>query len=228
MSVPLAPLPARDPSAMTILLADHEPFFLHGLRGFLEKRGQCEIVGGALTGRQVLSLIATSCPDFLIMGFALQCGRDALGMAPDILRHNARLRILVAIPESVAMLGARLISAGVRGIFSRSSPAEMLASALQKILAGESFIDPATHAPSPSAPAGLSSLTPRELEVFRLLGQEKPCKDTAALLGISAKTVERHRENIKTKLHLRGADALRLAAKACILRESGAEDYLIS
>ncbi|MFA7342893.1 MAG: response regulator transcription factor [Terrimicrobiaceae bacterium] len=221
------PSPAGPGTLRRVLLADGEPLFLSGLRTLLEPQGY-EVVGEAMTGHQLLTLLAASQPDLLIMGFALQCGRDALGIIPDILRQRARLRLLVIVPVPVSPLGPRLLSAGARGIFARTSPAETLASALQKIFAGESFIDPALRSADPAtaydAPSGLTS---REREVFRLLGQEKSCKDIAALLGISPKTVERHRENIKAKLCLRTACTLHLAAKTLVHRESGGAGSLI-
>ena len=103
---------------------------------------------------------------------------------------------------------------------------------MQTVLDGEVFVDSSliTTRPRPDSTAAqcdLSVLTSREREIFHLLGTEKSYKEIADLLGISAKTVERHRENIKSKLCLGSACALTLAAKARVLWESTGVDYVI-
>jgi len=134
--------------------------------------------------------------------------------------------MIVLLPGSSALFTSRLVGAGIGGILSRQSPVESLLLAMKKVLAGENYIDPyLSNAASPAEilPAKFSSslLSAREREIYRLLGLEKTRAEIAGLLCISPKTVESHRENIKSKLQITSVRELALAARSYVSRESG-------
>jgi two-component system sensor histidine kinase TtrS len=84
--------------------------------------------------------------------------------------------------------------------------------------------------PRPDSTAGsvdLSSLTPCETRVFQLIGEGESPRDIAARLGVSPKTVESHRANIKAKLDIRSAKAFNSIARACSLWHESGIDYVI-
>lgn len=215
-----------------VILADREAVFLLGLRAILEPAGQFQILSEATRSDELLQRVSKHKPDLLLMGFRLACGRDALGLAPDLLNCSPDTATIVLLPDNSVPLTGRLVSSGLRGILARCAPAEALLPTIGKVLAGEVFVDPELSAsrPRPDSTAGQvdpSLLTSRELEVLRLVGLEKSYKDIASILGVSVKTVGAHRENIKTKLRLRGGRTLCLVAKAYVLWESSGVDYLI-
>ena len=215
-----------------VLLADREAIFLRGLRAILEPQKGFEIVGEATTSPHLLSLLSLHAPDILLVGFRLACGRDALGLAPEIQACSPDTATIVLLPANSVLLTGRILSAGVRGILARCASPDSLLPTIGKVLAGEVFVDPELSAsrPRPDSTAGHvdpSVLTSRELEVLRLIGLGHTYKDIGSLLGLSIKTVGAHRENIKSKLHLGSGRALDLVAKAYVLWESSGVDYLI-
>lgn len=215
-----------------ILIADQEPLFLHGIRASIEVKATFQVIGESTTSQQALSNLSLHKPDLLIIGFRLACGRDTLGLAPEFRNLCPGIAIIVLLPRNSGSLTRCLLLAGVRGVLARSSPCDALLTAVRNVLAGGAFVDPslATSQPRTDSTAGQcdpSTLTSREREIFHLLGMEKSYKEIAALLGISTKTVERHRENIKAKLCFGSSCALTLAAKARVLWESSGVDYII-
>ena len=215
-----------------VLLADREPIFLLGLRAILETQKRFKVEGVVTTSHELISRLSLHTPDILVMGFRLSCGRDALGLAPEILERSPDTVTIVLLPANSVLLTGRILSAGVRGILARCARAESLLPTIGKVLAGEVFVDPelAAARPRPDSTAGQvdpSVLTSRELEVLRLVGSEKTYKEIGSLLGLSIKTVGAHRENIKSKLNLGSGRALSLVAKAYVLWESSGVDYLI-
>lgn len=228
-----AKAPARSAAGRpSVLLADREAIFLVGLRAILEPQKRFEIVGEAATGSELLSRLSIHKPRILLMGFRLSCGRDALGLAPEIQKRSPDTATIVLLPGNSVILTGRILSAGVRGILARSTRIDALLPTIGKILSGEVFVDPelSIARPRPDSSAGQVDpgvLTSRELEVLRLFGMEKSYKDIASQLGLSIKTVGAHREHIKTKLNLGSSHALFLVSKAYVLWESSGVDYLI-
>jgi len=225
--------PPRSAAKRTrVLLADREAIFLHGLRAVFGAHRRIEIVGEATTSHRLLSDLSLHTPDILLMGFRLLCGRDALGLAPEVQERSPDTATIVLLPGNSVLLTGRLLTAGVRGILARCAKLEALLPTIGKVLAGEVFVDPelSVSRPRPDSTAGQvdpSVLTSRELEVLRLVGSEKNYKEIGSLLGLSIKTVGAHRENIKSKLNLGSGRALYLVAKAYVLWESSGVDYLI-
>lgn len=215
-----------------VLLADREAVYLLGLRAILEPLSRFQIPGVATHSHELLAQLALHKPDLLLMGFRLSCGRDALDLAPELLELSPDTATIVLLADNSALLTGRLLSSGIRGILCRCAPAEALVPIIEKVLAGDVFVDPEHSGtrPRPESTAGQvdpAVLSARELEVLRLIGLEKSYKDIASLLGISIKTVGAHRENIKTKLHLASGRTLCLVAKAYVLWESSGVDYLL-
>lgn len=225
-------LHAEKHPSVRVVLADSDSVFLHGLRAILEAQAGFRVLAEARTGREVVSELSRHQPDLLLMGFSMECGRDALGLSRDLIRLSDKTAVIVTLPNSSGGLARMLIESGVRGVVSRSSRIEILIAAVESVLSGNVFLDPGLRIrrPRPGSTAGqvdVSLLTPREREVFRLLGMEKNTQDIASLLGLSPKTIERHRENIMAKLGLVGASSLRLVAKAHVLWENCGVDYVI-
>ena len=215
-----------------VLLADRELVYLLGLRAILEADGRLEILGEATSGVDLLAKISLLNPTLLLMGFRLACGRDALGLAPEILASSPDMATIILLPANSVPLTGRLVSSGIRGILARCTQPAAFLPTIEKVLAGEVFVDPELSPvrPRPDSTAGQvdpAILTSRELEVLRLIGLGKTYKESASLLGLSVKTVGAHRENIKGKLHLGSASALHLVARAYVLWESSGVDYLI-
>ncbi|TSA32285.1 MAG: DNA-binding response regulator [Verrucomicrobiaceae bacterium] len=215
-----------------VLLAACEAVYLLGLRTIFASQESLEIVGEATTSHTLLPLLTHFRPEILLMSFRLYCGHDALGLAREFSERSPETAVIVLLPGNAVPLTGRLLSTGIRGLLARCARPEAFLPTIEKVLDGEVFVDPELSAtrPRPESTAGQvdpSVLTSRELEVLRLFGLGNNYKEVASHLGLSIKTVESHRENIKGKLHLGSAASLHLVAKAYVMWESSGVDYLI-
>ena len=217
---------ARKVSARRLFLADSDSIFLHGLAAILGV--EFPIAGEATTGIELLKSVKGS--DVLIMGFTLACGRNALGLLPELRRQQPDLPGIILISPTAAGMVPRLYAAGARGVLSRRTNRQDLVRLVLDAIGGRPLPPLTSHCASPDSTAGsvdLSVLTQREMEIFRLIGQGKSGREMGALLGISEKTISSHRENIKAKFTLRRGKALHLIAASHAVWETTGVDYVI-
>lgn len=221
-----SPGPAWVSSSRKVLLADSDPLFLRGLHVSLD--GDFTVVGEVTTSEECLVSVPQA--EILVMGFSLSCGRNALGLLPDLrLRHNG-LAVIVFLSPTTAWMVPRLHAAGACGVLSRRTTPEEIPRLVRDAILGKPLPSLMSHLPreeSTVGSVGISDLSARELEIFRLIGLEKSGKEIASILGISGKTVSAHRENIKTKLNLHGSRTLRLVAVSHANWEATGADFII-
>ena len=209
-----------------VLLADSDPIYLRGLRASLA--GEFFIIGEVTTSEESLASVRSA--EILVMGFSLACGRNALGLLPDLRLRHKELAVIVLLSPTSGWMAPRLHAAGARGVISRRTATEEIPGLVRDAIHRKPLPPVLGCLPRESSTAGsvdLSVLTARELEIFRLIGLAKSSKEMAALLGISEKTISAHRENIKAKLDLRGSGVLRLVAVSHAAWEATGADYVI-
>ena len=208
-----------------VLLADDHRIFRDALRMLLA--AECEVVGEASDGEQAVAIAVQLKPHVVLMD---------IGM-PGIGGLSAALRIAKQAPAcKVVMLSQyddeeyvvkALGDAGAAGYVVKSDAAEELLSAVRAVHAGRQYLSP-TIAPivlarlrngTPASSPHAASPTRRELEVLKLIGEGATAKEIAQRLGISVKTAQAHRDNIKQKLDLRSTAAMvRYAIKHKLIR----------
>lgn len=150
--------------------------------------------------------------DLLVMDPMLG-NRDALALLRDVTRCHPRLPVLVFSMCDERMYALRAVRNGARGYLMKDHAPEKLIAAIRGVLAGEIFLSQEMREQrrepcSGDLATGVEGLTDRELAVFGLIGDGCGTKEIAATLGISPKTVESHRENIKRKLGIPRIDKL--------------------
>ena len=213
-----------------VVVADREPLFLSAMCAALADLPGLHVASAVCGGRELLDQIKAVQPRVAVIGFVLACERDALGMIAEIRAASPGLSLVVILPAGGGFLAHRLGSLGVAGILSRLTTPEALREAVRTVSEGGTFMQLDGRHPRPGSTAGefaVHKLSARELEVFRHLGAGRSYKNIAALLGISPRTVEAHRSQIKTKLGIANAESLTLAASAYSFWESTGIDYLI-
>ena len=209
-----------------LLLADSDPIFLCGLASAL--RADFAIAGEATTWRDHLNLLGGV--DVDLMGFTLACGRNALGLLPEIRRQDPQIPVIVLLSPTAACVASHLKAAGCTALISRRTHPHDLPQLVREALQGCSLPPVDNHSPREASTAGsvdLSALSAREMEIFRLIGHRKSTKEIAAILNISGKTVSAHRENIKAKLKLSGSGMLNVVAVSHAVWEVTGADYII-
>lgn len=197
-----------------------------GLAVLLEREGHATIAGRAGTPAEALALTRSLTPDVIVLDLMLG-DADGLALIKDLLTHDPAARILVFTLQSEAIYAARCLRAGARGFVMKQEPVTTLYAAVHTLAQGGLHFSPsvtqevleAARTPAARPRGAIACLSDRELQVFRLTGLARPTRELAAELGISVKTVEAHRENIKNKLGLHSHAEL-TARAAAWLREA--------
>jgi DNA-binding NarL/FixJ family response regulator len=202
-------------SPLRIVLVDDTMTFRELLRVELVRRFQPAELLDFGDGREALAACLANPPDLLIVDLYL---RDADGreLVRELRAHKLSTRVvmLTAYPES--NLPAELVSLGIAGFVDKNSPIEQINRAVQRVLEGGMFFSAAVPPPLPEPQLGephlpriaASALSEREREVVRLVARGLPSKTIADTLGLSTRTVEKHRSRILAKLDLHDVPTL--------------------
>ena len=199
-----------------ILLIDDHPIMRHGLAQLLRMEEGLEICGEAGSAREGLEVIPKVSPDLVILDLTLP-DRHGLELLKEIQALHPGMRCLVLSMHDEALYAERALRAGARGYIMKEVAADHLVNAVRKILSGGIFVSEAISARmieqlsstrSRTSPAGIETLTDRELEVLGMIGVGTTTKHIAEKLSISVRTVEAHRSHIKEKLAITDGAAL--------------------
>ncbi|WPN97285.1 response regulator transcription factor [Pseudomonas sp. MUP55] len=186
---------------LRVVLADDHPIFLIGLRAVLERDEHVRIVGEANSPQALNALLQHCACDVLVTDFMMPAEpqADGLRLIEHLRRHHPDLPIVVVTMLNNAGLFHSILALGVMGLLSKASLADELPQAIRQALslAGQASGDGA-HAQEP--------LSPRELEVIRLLAGGMTVGEIAAHLHRSKQTVSAQKVSAMRKLGL-GNDA---------------------
>ncbi len=198
-----------------VLIVDDHALVRRGLREMISAEDEFEVCGEADDCDAALTAARDARPDLALVDISLPSG-SGLELAKQLLSINKELRILFVSMHDDAVFAERALRAGALGYINKSRPGEELLAALQKVARGEIALchEVAERlmrrgiSPSRERATGLESLSDRELEIFELIGRGMSTRNIAERLSLSVKTVETHRENIKTKLDVGSASEL--------------------
>ncbi|MEA2685615.1 MAG: hypothetical protein QOE93_810 [Actinomycetota bacterium] len=188
-----------------VLVVDDHPIVRQGLRSYLSTRDGIEVVGDAGDGESAVALVGEVRPDVVLMDLAMpgMGGLDAIRAVTD-LGLGTRILVLTSFSSQDQVIPA--IQAGAAGYLLKDADPEEVDRAVRAVHAGEGRLDPSVAAVVMAAATGqrgdLARLTPRELEVLRLLGQGLSNKALAERLFVAEKTVKTHVSAILAKLGL--------------------------
>lgn len=201
----------------TVLLADDHPVFRRGLRMVIASDPQFNVLDEAADGVLALARIRELRPDVALLDINMP-QQSGIEVARTLQREQLNTRVVfLTMHRDEATFNAAL-DLGASGYLLKESAVEEIVSCLKAVAVGEKFVSPqlstfllnrgsrvrSLQEQKPS----LADLTPAELRVLKLIAEQKTTREIAELLFISPRTVERHRENICTKLELRGSNAL--------------------
>jgi len=219
-----------------ILLADDHTVVRQGLKVLLEAQPDMAVVGEAATGRQAMQIARKQMPDVVVMDIAMP-SLNGLEATRQIIRDVPSAKVLILSSYNDDEYVSQLTEAGASGYLLKQTAATDLIRAIREIRKGKSFFSPAvsrrlleyyreTIVKGTRVPRPRPILTSRETEVLQLIAEGEGNKQIAAELGISIKTVEKHRQQVMNKLHIHEVAGLTRYAISKGMIPSGASPQL--
>ena len=193
-----------------MLIEDHE-MVRAGFQMLLGAQPDMEIVAEADSGDKALALLESHRPDVALLDISMH-GLGAAETARALKRQLPRVRILVVTIHASKEYLLEMLDAGVDGYLPKRAAAEELVSAVRSVHAGNSYIYPGLvdalvegyrTRTDGAKPEGVSrELTPRQLQVLRLIADGLTSQKAADQMGLSVRTIDRHIENMMKRLEL--------------------------
>jgi DNA-binding NarL/FixJ family response regulator len=184
---------------ITVLLVDDHALVRRGFRRMLEDESDMTIVGEAGDGEAAIRLARELRPRVVIMDCALP-GMNGLDATRKILAENPETAVLMLSMHSENTWVRQAIDAGAKGYILKNAMNLELGPAVRRVARGETIFDPQVEQQSALKGERSSGLTPRELEVLRMIVDGQSNKEIASALDLSANTVAVHRANIMNAL----------------------------
>jgi len=189
----------RGDGAITVLLADDHALVRRGFRRILEDDPAIQVVAEASSGGEAIELAATLRPRVVLMDCAM-AGMNGLDATRQLLGRLPETAVVMLSMHAEETLVRQALDAGARGYLLKSALDLDLAGAVKRAAAGEEVIDPALQRPDTKRGERTSALTPRELQVLRLICAGRSNREIAAELDLSVNTVGVHRTHIMDAL----------------------------
>lgn len=201
----------------SIVLADDHVMVRRGLKRLFDHKADLQIVGEAGDGLELLKLLGKVTPHLVILDISMPNLQGMEAIAEIKLRQpDVKILILTMHKEEAYLF--RALSAGADGYIVKEEAEDELFNAISRIQKGKVYVSSClsrhsigdwVNNLSEEGDLRLSeSLSLREREVLKLVAENKSNKEISGLLGISVRTVERHRANLCSKLKIKGTAAL--------------------
>jgi DNA-binding NarL/FixJ family response regulator len=209
---------------LDIVLVDDHKLVRDGIKGILERGSEFRVVGEAESGADAVNLCKKTQPQIALMDIGLP-GMNGIEATTELLRHCPTVKVIILSMYDDENSVVSAIRSGARAFVLKKASSTELLDALRTVARGGSYLssqvsdrllariqrgDLDTHDRSP-----LESLSPRELQVLRLVAEGKTSKDIAALLDLGLQTVRSYRKTMMKKLgvnNVAGLTQLALAA----------------
>ena len=201
------------PNKKRVLLVDDHPVLRKGLARLIDSKEEFAVCGEASTAVDAMSLIRELEPDLVIADIGLP-GTSGIELTKTIRAEFQQLPVLILSMHEEALYATRALRAGAMGYIVKQDAIDNIAVAIREALNGRRYLSPVIAAQlqqngpegeTPSTDDPVSLLTDREFEIFELIGKGHEVREISDALGLSPKTVETHRTNIKEKLKLKNA-----------------------
>ncbi len=199
-----------------VFLVDDHPIVRRGFQYLLNVESDLAVCGEAGSGPEALQKILAVKPDVAIVDLSLGSS-SGLELIKQLRAQRAPLKILVFTMRAESIYVERALRAGANGYITKEEGTERAIDAIRSIMQGKTCLSPGmtesmmarmTNGLASSPASLLDLLSDRELEILEMIGRGLPSREIASRLHLSIKTVESHREHIKTKLGLKSAPEL--------------------
>jgi DNA-binding NarL/FixJ family response regulator len=208
---------ASNPAAKVLIVDDH-PAVREALTIRIAGQPDLVVCGEAADSTEALQLAAATDPDVAIIDIALKMG-NGIDLIKRLKARNTKVRAIVWSMYSEDLYAERALRAGAMGYINKTEASGKIIDAIRQVLAGKVYLSAGMserlvnravgQAIPDSGRLPIDTLSDRELDVFRLIGQGLRTQEIATQLHLSVKTVETYRDRIRQKLDL--SDGTKLA-----------------
>ena len=202
---------AAPAATLKIGLADDHPIMRAALATALAELGAPRFVEAADARSALAMLDAHPDLDLLLVDLRMP-GSNGIDTVRELRARAPQVPVIVVSAEEDPSQVSALLGLGVSGYVPKSDPPAVIVSAVRLILAGGTYVPPRLVGTGAKTSGGLSELTPRQVEVLRLLAQGLPNKSIANALGVSEGTVKVHLIAVFRALNVRNRTSAVLAA----------------
>ena len=216
--------------SVRVLIVDDQALVRSGFRMILEARDDLEVVGEAENGAQALELARVLAPDVVLMDVRMPV-LDGVEATRRLLESGSGARVIILTTFDLDEYVFEALRAGASGFLLKDVQPAQLAEAIRIVASGEALLAPSItrrlldrfaasfDASEKQPPPELDSLTPRELEILRLIAAGLSNAEIAAELVVSETTVKTHVSSVLRKLQLRDrVQAVVLAYEAGLVK----------
>ncbi|MFC1549374.1 response regulator [Nitrospirota bacterium] len=199
-----------------ILIVDDHPVVRLGITQLISEEPDLHVIADAEGPQEAMKKLAETDIHMTIVDLSLE-GGSGLELVGEIKRHYPDMPVLVLSMHEESLYAERALRAGASGYVMKQAGTETLIKAIRRVLEDKIYLSDemvnnmlskASGRPSDEHRVAIQNLSNRELEVFELLGRGKGTKLVAEDLGLSIKTIETYRSNIKSKLGMSSSSQL--------------------
>jgi DNA-binding NarL/FixJ family response regulator len=194
-----------------VLIVDDHTLIRDGIRALLELTADIEVVGEATNGREALEKVEQLVPEVVLMDLAMPV-MGGLEATRRIHNKYPQIKVLALTQYDDSDYVIPIIEAGAHGFVTKMAAFSELASAIQSVYRGESFLSPSAASAlvqdyqQKTNPDGerdpYQQLTDREREILKLVAEGRTARSIAEMLSISRKTVEWYKTSLMNKLNI--------------------------
>jgi DNA-binding NarL/FixJ family response regulator len=206
---------SRNAGKVRIFLVDDHPIVRRGFQLLLSLERDLSVCGEADNAPMALERILALKPEVVIIDLSLKSS-NGLELIKQIRAQSAKVKVVVFTMHAEAIYAERALRAGANGYITKEEGTEKAIEVIRLVLQGKTFVSPSVAqaimtrlSGGGTVPAASSELlSDRELEILELIGNGLGSSAIAEKLRVSGKTIQSHREHIKTKLGLKHASEL--------------------
>ncbi len=190
-------------SPTRIVIADDHALLRESIVRLLEGAGDLVVVAQASTGEQALELVRLHEPDLVLLDVSMPGDIDGLEAATTIREEVPDVRVVMLTMHDDDATLRRASEAAVDGYVAKTSTSDEVVTAVRAVAGGSAYVSPSIAARMMRLASGNragNDMTPREVEILRMLAQGSRIQEIADGLFLSSKTVKNHLTNVYAKL----------------------------